>query len=68
MAYKGRRVKKNKLLKNPLFWAAIVAVVVIVMLIAWVWNAISGLNFDIRKPDPTTLPVSQATSCPPPGK
>lgn len=59
MAYKGRRVKKNKLLKNPLFWAAIVAVVVIVMLVAWVWNAISGLNFDIRKPDPTTLPVSQ---------
>lgn len=59
MAYKGRRVKKNKLLKNPLFWAAIVAVILILLLVVWVWNAIAGLDFAIRTPDPTTLPVSQ---------
>ena len=52
MAYKGRRVKKKKLLKNPLFWAAMVAVILIIVLVAWVWNAISGLNFAIRTPDP----------------
>ena len=59
MAYKGRRTKKKKIYKNPLFWAAVVAVALILVLVMWVCAALSDLGSQIRKPDPTTLPVSQ---------
>jgi len=62
MAYKGRRVKKKALHKNPLFWAAVAAAVLILVLVLWVVSALSGLtglDLHVRKPDPTTLPVSQ---------
>ena len=59
MAYKGRRTKKKKIYKNPLFWAAVVAISLILVLVIWVCAALSDLGAQIRKPDPTTLPVSQ---------
>ena len=52
MAYKGRRVKKKALHKNPLFWAAVAAAVLILVLVLWVVSALSGLDVHIRKPDP----------------
>ena len=59
MAYKGRRVKKKPLYKKPAFWIAILSIVLILMLVAWVWITLSSEVFTIRKPDPTTLPTSQ---------
>ena len=59
MAYKGRRTKKKKVYKKPLFWAAVVVTALILALVVWVCAALSDLSLHIRKPDPTTLPVSQ---------
>lgn len=59
MAYKGRRTKKKKIYKNPLFWGAVVAISLILMLVIWVCATLSDLDSMIRKPDPTTLPTSQ---------
>lgn len=59
MAYKGRRVKKVPIYKKPVFWMAIVAVILILALVLWVCAALSSEEFSIRKPDPTTAPTSQ---------
>ena len=59
MAYKGRRVKKKPIYKKPAFWIAILAVVLILLLVGWVWKTLSDEVFTIRKPDETTLPTSQ---------
>lgn len=59
MAYKGRRVKKKPIYKKPAFWIAILAVVLILLLVGWVWKTLSNEVFTIRKPDETTLPTSQ---------
>ena len=58
MAYKGRRVKKKPLYKKPAFWVALLSVVLILLLVAWVCMTLSGEVFTIRRPDPTTLPAS----------
>ena len=59
MAYKGRRVKKKPIYKKPAFWIAILAVVLILLLVGWVWKTLSNEVFTIRKPDETTLSTSQ---------
>lgn len=59
MAYQGRRVKKKPFYKKPGFWLAAVAAFLVLVLIAWVGISIASGAFTIRKPDPTTLPVSQ---------
>ena len=59
MAYKGRRVKKKPIYKKPAFWIAILAVVLILLLVGWVWKTLSDEVFTIRKPDETTLPTFQ---------
>ena len=59
MAYKGRRVKKEPLYKKPAFWMALVTLILILVLMIWVYIALSSEVFTIRKPDPTTEPISQ---------
>ena len=58
MAYKGRRVKKKPIYKKPGFWAAITVIVLILALVIWVAVTLSGSGPLIRKPDPTTEPIS----------
>ena len=58
MIYKGRRVKKEPLYKMPGFWAAVVALVLILVLVIWVTVALKDSGPLIRKPDPTTEPTS----------
>ena len=59
MAYKGRRVKKKPLHKKPLFWAAVVGISLVLVLVIWVVLTLNTDIFTVRTPDPTTLPVSQ---------
>lgn len=59
MAYKGRRVKKVPIYKKPAFWMALVTLVLILVMVIWVYIALSSEVFTIRKPDPTTEPTSQ---------
>lgn len=59
MAYKGRRTKKVPIYKQPQFWVAVAAVILVLVLVIWVARALSSEVFTIRKPDPTTAPVSQ---------
>ena len=58
MAYKGRRVKKKPLLKQPAFWAAVVALVIVAVLAIWVAGMFSNETFTVRTPDPTEAPTS----------
>lgn len=58
MAYKGRRVKKKPLGKNPVFWAAVVALVIVAVLAVWMITMFSGGIFTVRTPDPTEAPTS----------
>ena len=58
MAYKGRRVKKKPLLKQPAFWAAVVALVIVAVLAIWVAGMFSNDTFTVRTPDPTEAPTS----------
>ena len=58
MAYNGRRVKKKPFYKKPGFWAAMVALSLILALVIWVSVTLSGDGPLIRKPDPTTAPTS----------
>ena len=58
MAYKGRRVKKKPLRKNPVLWLVVAAVVVLLVLIAWIVGKVASGEFTIRTPDPTTAPTS----------
>ena len=58
MAYKGRRVKRKPLYNTPGFWIALLSIVLILLLVGWVWMTLSGEVFTIRKPDPTTMPIS----------
>lgn len=58
MAYKGRRVKKKPFYKKPVFWTAVVAAVLILILVLWVCVTLLSGDTLIRKPDPTTEPTS----------
>ena len=58
MAYKGRRVKKKPLGKNPIFWVGIVAVVVVLTLVILISSLFNPDKFTVRAPDPTTVPTS----------
>ena len=58
MAYKGHRVKKKPLGKNPIFWVAILAVAVVLTLVILISNLLNPDNFTVRAPDPTTAPTS----------
>ena len=51
MAYKGRRVKKKPIYKKPAFWIAILAVVLILLLVGWVWKTLSDEVFTILMGD-----------------
>lgn len=53
------RRKKKPLYKKPVFWVAIIAVVMVLILTAWVAIVLSSGETLIRKPDPTTAPTSQ---------
>ena len=53
------RRKKKPLYKKPVFWVAVVAVVLIAVLVAWVAAVLGSAGPLIRKPDPTTEPTSQ---------
>ena len=57
MAYKGRRVKKKPLGKNPFFWAGVIGAVIVLLVILVAGMVRSGV-FSIRTPDPTTAPTS----------
>ena len=58
MAYKGRRVKKKPLGKNPAFWAAVVGVAIVALLVILVIGMVKNGTFSIRTPDPTEAPTS----------
>ena len=58
MAYKGRRVKKKPLGKNPIFWIGILAFVVVLTLVILISSLFNPDKFTVRAPDPTTAPTS----------
>lgn len=58
MAYKGRRVKKKPLGKNPIFWIALVILVLVAVMVFWIIGMVSSGEFTVRKPDPTVAPTS----------
>ena len=59
MAYKGKKAKKVPIYKQPAFWLAIAATVLVLVLVIWVAIALSAEVFTIRRPDATDVPVSQ---------
>lgn len=58
MAYKGRRVKKKPLGKNPIFWVGILAVAVVLTLVILISSLFNPDKFTVRAPNPTTAPTS----------
>lgn len=58
MAYKGRRVKKKPLGKNPVFWAAVAILVIVAVLAIWIVGMFSNDTFTVRAPEPTEAPTS----------
>lgn len=59
MAYKGKRTKKVPVYKQPAFWLAVVATLMVLVLVIWIAIALSTEAFTIRRPDATEAPVSQ---------
>ena len=53
------RRKKKPVYKKPAFWVAVIAVVLVIVLVAWVAAVLRSSGPLIRKPDPTTVPTSQ---------
>lgn len=53
------RKKKKPIYKKPAFWVAMIAVVMVLVLAAWVAIILTSGETLIRKPDPTTEPTSQ---------
>ena len=58
MAYKGRRVKKKPLGKNPIFWVGMVAVAVALALVILIAGLFRSDIFTVRTPNPTEAPTS----------
>ena len=58
MAYKGRRVKKKPLGKNPIFWVGILAVAVVLTLVILISSLFNPDKFTVRAHNPTTAPTS----------
>ena len=53
------RRKKKPVYKKPAFWVAGIAIVLVIVLVAWVAAVLRSSGPLIRKPDPTTVPTSQ---------